>query len=124
MNMKTHTLRLTAMLLFMALCVAAGAATDKGKGMVSLTLTDEPLPSALKKIERQGGKSILFTYGETERYRVTAAIRGKTQAEAIAAVLDGKPFSFVERDIGHLLRRAVQRRQGKDGKGDGPCYRR
>ena len=99
MNMRTHTLRLTAMLLFMALCVAAGAATDKGKGMVSLTLTDEPLPSALKKIERQGGKSILFTYGETERYRVTAAIRGKTQAEAIAAVLDGKPFSFVERDI-------------------------
>ena len=108
MNMRTHTLRLTAILLFMALCVAAGADAGKGKGRINLTFTDEPLPSALKKIERQGGKSILFTYGETERYRVTAAVRGKTQAEAIAAVLDGKPFSFVERDIYFVIQYNVR----------------
>ena len=77
----------------MAVCTHAA---DKN-GLVTLTLTDEPLPQALKMIERQGGKSILFTYKETERYRVTMNIKGKTEAEAIAAVLRGKPFSFIER---------------------------
>ena len=99
MSIKTSTSRLCAALFALLFFTAAGATTDKGKGRISLTFTDEPLPSALKKIERQGGKSILFTYGETERYRVTAAIRDKTQAEALAAVLKDKPFSYIERDI-------------------------
>ena len=76
---------------------AANAGAVTGNGLVTLTLADEPLPEALKKIEQAGGKSILFTYSETGRYRVTATIKDKTQAEAIAAVLAGKPFSFIER---------------------------
>lgn len=99
MSMRYCLHRLLAVLLAATLCAAAMAATGGGKGRVSLRLEGEPLPSALKKIEKQGGKSILFTYKETERYRVTATIRNRTQAEAMAIVLDGKPFSFVERDI-------------------------
>lgn len=81
------------------ICMTAAAELPGGDRLVTLRLADEPLPSALKKIERSGGKSILFTYAETERYRVTAYIQGKTQAEALALVLKGKPFKFVERDI-------------------------
>lgn len=80
-----------------AFCMAVCTHAADKNGLVTLTLTDEPLPQALKMIERQGGKSILFTYKETERYRVTMNIKGKTEAEAIAAVLRGKPFSFIER---------------------------
>lgn len=80
-----------------AFCMAVCTQAADKNGLVTLTLTDEPLPQALKMIERQGGKSILFTYKETERYRVTMNIKGKTEAEAIAAVLRGKPFSFIER---------------------------
>lgn len=80
-----------------AFCMAVCTQAADKNGLVTLTLTDEPLPQALKMIERQGGKSILFTYKETERYRVTMNIKGKTEAEAIAAVLRGKPFSYIER---------------------------
>ena len=80
-----------------AFCMAVCTQAADKNGLVTLTLTDEPLPLALKMIERQGGKSILFTYKETERYRVTMNIKSKTEAEAIAAVLRGKPFSYIER---------------------------
>lgn len=80
-----------------AFCMAVCTQAADRNGLVTLTLTDEPLPQALKMIERQGGKSILFTYKETERYRVTMNIKSKTEAEAIAAVLRGKPFSYIER---------------------------
>ena len=80
-----------------AFCMAVCTQAADKNGLVTLTLTDEPLPQALKMIERQGGKSILFTYKETERYRVTMNIKSKTEAEAIAAVLHGKPFSYIER---------------------------
>lgn len=89
-------MRLVAVL-FAAFCMAAGAQAAGKGGLVTLTLTGEPLPQALKLIEQQGGKSILFTYKETERYRVTMAVRGATEAEAIAAALKGKPFSYIER---------------------------
>lgn len=85
--------------LLAAICLAAGAELPRQNSLITLRLTDEPLPSALKMIERSGGKSILFTYSETENYRVTADIRNKTQAEALAIVLSGKPFRYVERDI-------------------------
>lgn len=80
-----------------AFCMAVCTQAADKNGLVTLTLTDEPLPQALKMIERQGGKSILFTYKETERYRVTMNIKSKTEAEAIAAALRGKPFSYIER---------------------------
>ena len=80
-----------------AFCMAVCTQAADKNGLVTLTLTDEPLPQALKMIERQGGKSILFTYKETERYRVTMNIKSKTEAEAITAVLRGKPFSYIER---------------------------
>lgn len=95
-NFPTY-IRHLASALVMLFCLAATANATGGSGLVTLTLADEPLPDALKKIEQAGGKSILFTYSETGRYRVTAAIKNKTQAEAIAAVLAGKPFSFIER---------------------------
>ena len=90
------TMRLVAELLA-AFCMAVGARAAGKGGLVTLTLTGEPLPQALKLIEQQGGKSILFTYKETGRYRVTMAVRGATEAEAIAAALKGKPFSYIER---------------------------
>mgnify|MGYP007100770775 CR=1 FL=1 len=48
----------------------------------SIELKDKPLPAALKLIEKEGGKNIIFSYNETESYRVTASIRQKTELEA------------------------------------------
>lgn len=73
----------------------AGAQTER---LVTLDLKNELLPDALKKIEKAGGKNILFTYVGTENYRVTADIRQKTEKEAIRMVLQNKPFVCLERD--------------------------
>lgn len=63
----------------------------------SIELKDKPLPAALKLIEKEGGKNIIFSYNETESYRVTASIRQKTEIEAIGSVLNGTPFICKER---------------------------
>lgn len=64
----------------------------------SIELKDKPLPAALKLIEKEGGKNIIFSYNETESYRVTASIRQKTELEAIGTVLNGTPFICKERE--------------------------
>lgn len=65
---------------------------------ITLTLNDRPLPDALKQIEQAGGKTIIFSYGELEKYRVTARIVQKTEAEAISTVIGGKPLAMQERE--------------------------
>ncbi len=82
------------------LCMALMLATALGvnaQGKITLKLTDEPLPKALRLIEQQGGKSIIFSVSETEKYKVSADIRDTTQAGAINHVLWGKPFVAKER---------------------------
>lgn len=66
----------------------------------SIELKDKPLPAALKLIEKEGGKNIIFSYNETESYRVTASIRQKTELEAIGTVL----HSFHLQRTGRILR--------------------
>lgn len=83
-------------------------AADK---LISLKLKGETLPDALKRIEKAGGKSILFTYNGTESYRVTADIREKTEREAINIVLSKKPFICIEREEYFV----VQRKRSEKG---------
>lgn len=75
----------------------------------SIELKDKPLPTALKLIEKEGGKNIIFSYNETEGYRVTASIRQKTEIEAIGFVLDGTPFICKEREAYFVIQK-----KGKD----------
>ena len=94
----TEHLKLSVLLWLITFCLSINAAEHTGRKLLTLRFTDEPLPSALKRLEKAGGKSILFTYKETERFKVTAAIVNKTQAEALAIILSDKPFAFIERD--------------------------
>ena len=65
--------------------------------LINLELKNKPLPTALKLIEREGGKNVIFSVTETEKYSVTANIQQKTQAEAIGIVLQSTPFIYKER---------------------------
>ena len=84
--------RMTSLIVCLVLSISIYA---QAKGMTFL-FQNETLTAVLKKIERAGEKNILFAYQETDRYKVTATIRGKRQKEALDIVLHGKPFSFVE----------------------------
>lgn len=63
----------------------------------SMELDNQHLPVALKQISREGGKNVIFSYNETESYKVSAVIWQKTEAEALRIVLAGTPFVCKER---------------------------
>ena len=65
------------------------ALQTQAQNLISLKLENKPLPAALKLIEREGGKNVIFSVTETEKHSVSADIRQKTQAEAIDMVLQG-----------------------------------
>ena len=73
------------------------ALQTQAQNLISLKLENKPLPAALKLIEREGGKNIIFSVTETEKHSLSADIRQKTQAEAIDMVLQGTPFIYKER---------------------------
>lgn len=82
-------------MLLTAFALPLQAQTEK---QFSVELTDKALPAALKIIEKEGGKNIIFSYNETESYRVTASIKQKTEAQAIGIALNGTPFIYKERN--------------------------
>ncbi|MBQ8443384.1 MAG: carboxypeptidase-like regulatory domain-containing protein, partial [Bacteroides sp.] len=69
----------------------------QAQNLINLKLENKPLPAALKLIEREGGKNVIFSVTETEKHSVSVDIRQKTQAEAIGIVLQGTPFIYKER---------------------------
>lgn len=84
------------MILLLVMCTCPlYAQTNK---RFSLELNNKTLPTALKLLEKEGGKNIIFSYNETENYQVTASIKQKTEAEAIQIVLQGTTFVCKERD--------------------------
>ena len=70
----------------------------QAQNLITLKLENKPLPAALKLIEREGGKNVIFSVTETEKYHVSADIQQKSQAEAIGLILQGTPFIYKERN--------------------------
>ena len=79
------------------LLMLAIALQVQAQNLITLKLENKPLPAALKLIEREGGKNVIFSVTETEKHHVSADIQQKTQAEAIGIILQGTPFIFIER---------------------------
>ena len=78
----------------MILLMLAISLQVQAQNLITLKLENKPLPAALKLIEREGGKNVIFSVTETEKYSVSADIQQKTQAEAIGMILQGTPCIF------------------------------
>lgn len=59
-----------------------------------LVCQDEPMPSALKKVEKVSGFKILFTYNEVQKYKVSVSLKQKTVGEVMSAITAPYPLSF------------------------------
>ncbi|MDY5812937.1 MAG: carboxypeptidase-like regulatory domain-containing protein, partial [Bacteroides sp.] len=55
---------------------------------------NEPLSTALGKLEKQTGFRIIFSHDDVSKHRVTVAIKQKTLREALHLLLDEKALSF------------------------------
>ena len=83
----------------------------QAQNLITLKLENKPLPAALKLIEHEGGKNVIFSVTETEKHHVSADIQQKTQAEAIGMILQGTPFIYKERaDYFAIQKKDTQRK--------------
>lgn len=88
--------------IYVFLMILGMAVTVKG---ITMTVRNQSLPVVLKSIEQAGGKSIIFSYEDLEKYRVSATITNKSEAEAIRIVISGKPLSVREREHYFVVQR-------------------
>ena len=81
------------------------------KRLIDLELNEVPLSTALRQLECEGGKNILFVNDEVEAYRVTVRIQKQPLAEAIQLVLKDKPFICLERQDYFVVQRMTRTRK-------------
>ena len=74
------------------------------KRLIDLELNEVPLSTALRQLEREGGKNILFVNDEVEAYRVTVRIQKQPLAEAIQLVLKDISGERLSTKKGNLFR--------------------
>lgn len=75
-------------------CLLALAATAQTPKAITVEFKNEPLPSALKKLEQISDYRILFTYDDIQQYNVTVSIKNETIGQAMDKVMEGTPLTY------------------------------
>ena len=77
----------------MLLCLAVIPALAQSN-KVTISCQDEPLPKALRRLEKVSNHKIMFTYEDVERYRVTGQVTDASFESALQMMLAEKPLNY------------------------------
>ena len=80
------------MLFLLSNCAIVMAQSPNKK--ISVTCKNEPLASALKKVEKASGYKALFTYDEVQNYKVTISAKGREVSHVLKTIFDKLPFDY------------------------------
>lgn len=80
------------MLFWLSNCAIVMAQSPNKK--ISVTCKNEPLASALKKVEKASGYKVLFTYDEVQNYKVTISAKGQEVSHVLKTIFDKLPFDY------------------------------
>lgn len=80
------------MLFLLSNCAIVMAQSPNKK--ISVTCKNEPLASALKKVEKASGYKVLFTYDEVQNYKVTISAKGQEVNHVLKTIFDKLPFDY------------------------------
>lgn len=80
------------MLFLLSNCAIVMAQSPNKK--ISVTCKNEPLASALKKVEKASGYKVLFTYDEVQNYKVTISAKGQEVSLVLKTIFDKLPFDY------------------------------
>lgn len=80
------------MLFLLSNCAIVMAQSPNKK--ISVTCKNEPLASALKKVEKASGYKVLFTYDEVQNYKVTVSAKGQEVSHVLKTMFDKLPFNY------------------------------
>ena len=85
--------KIAFMMLFLLTNCAVIMAQSPNK-KISITCNNEPLASALKKVEKASGYKVLFTYDEVQNYKVTVSAKQREVSYVLKTMLDRLPFNY------------------------------
>ena len=80
------------MLFLLSNCAIVMAQSPNKK--ISVTCKNEPLASALKKVEKASGYKVLFTYDEVQNYKVTVSAKGQEVSYVLKTIFEKLPFNY------------------------------
>ena len=81
------------LMIVIALLLAALPALAQ-RGNITLSFTDESLPSALRKLEKASDYKISFVYKDVEKYRVDGQVKNSDFKAALDFLLKDKPLNY------------------------------
>ena len=67
-------------------------ATNDGK--ITMEFKDEPIPSVLKRLEKESGFKILFTYDDVSEYTTTGSLKDATINQALKTIIGNNPLDY------------------------------
>lgn len=86
---------LTVLLLFLYLCIPnSGIAQNENQKKVSMEFKEESLPTVLKRLEKESGYKILFTYDDISKIKVTGSIKNSTIEQALKIIIAENPLEY------------------------------
>ncbi len=77
-------------MLFWTLLLVSAAA----QGNITMTFSNESLPSAFSRLSKTSGYKIMFTYNDVENYKVNGSVKRVSFTQALDYILRGKPLSY------------------------------
>jgi len=89
-------------LLFSLLLTLNISAQDVGKRF-DLTLKEEPMSSAFKRIGKVSGVNVLFAYEDVNTYKVSVTLTKVTAEEAVRAVIGKFPLTYIVKENGKYI---------------------
>ena len=84
--------KLTTLLLLLVMNVLPMLAQDKGN--ITLSFSNESLPTALRQLEKASNYKIMFTYEDVEQYQVSGQVKNAWFEQALQMILGGKPLDY------------------------------
>lgn len=81
-------------LLLIVLCSMFLPAIAQDRSKITMVFENEPLPSALRRLEKVSFYKIIFTYDNVENYHVDGNIKNATFESALRYILNNKPLEY------------------------------
>ena len=84
----------TALLLVILTLWTALPAGAQSKGTITLSLSNEPLASALRMVQQKSDYKVSFVVDDVKSYTTTVKLKSATAPTAVKQILQGKPFTY------------------------------
>ena len=69
-------------------------AQTQSQKKITIEISNERLPSVLKRLEKLSGYKILFTYDDVKKFTVSGSVKDKSIEQTLDIILANKPLEY------------------------------